>query len=177
MNSPTKWVLLDTSYLVEIFRVPRLHELRAWSAITERMNQHIETDGRFYVTMPVVFEFANHIANINDGTARQKLALELESTVSASITMKKPWTFMPLGRVQKGQFVQEMIEVLKGLSSSFAAEYAAQGLGLTDVALVEAARFLRLEAAQQVPRALVHIWTRDAALKAREPDTEADAFV
>lgn len=123
---------------------------------------------------PVLFEFANHIAQIVDGTLRHKLAGKLKSEVSSSLAQKSPWIIMPF---RQNELIDEIMKALEELCGTFAAEYAAQGISLTDVAVIDAAQSLTATAAKHTPRATVHIWTRDNALKAREPDPEVDPFV
>jgi hypothetical protein len=55
----------------------------------------------------------------------------------------------------------------------FERDYAAQGLGLSDLAVTKQANSL----ASRHPHLAVHIWTTDHSLKAQEPQAEPDAFV
>jgi hypothetical protein len=57
------------------------------------------------------------------------------------------------------------------LSGSFAEQYAIQGIGLTDAAVIDYARKLKASDAGQTLGQKIHIWTRDKSLKAHEPDT------
>jgi len=168
------WVILDTSYLLEIYRVPGKHDPAAHSEITARLAAHIAGSGRIYVPIPVIFEFANHIADLADGGARFNLAAKLKETIHSSLETASPWIIMPF---RQNDLLDEVTGALVDHCRHFAEQYAVQGVGLTDIALIDAANRLSKMAARQTPRASVHIWTRDVALKAREPDCEQDPFV
>lgn len=169
-----KWVVLDTSYLLEMYRVPGKHDAIAHETILSRAAAHIAARGRIYVPVQVIFEFANHIAAVTDGAIRHELAQKLKSAVESSLSRKIPWIILPL---KATEVLEELTNALLALCGVFAKEYAVQGIGLTDVTIVDAANHLATVAARYPPPAKIHIWTRDVALKAREPDTEPNAFV
>jgi hypothetical protein len=169
-----RWVILDTSYLLEMYRIPGKHAAAAHAMILGKLQTHVAAAGRLYVPIPVIFEFANHIAAVTDGAARFQLAGNLRETVTSSVQTQSPWVVLPF---RQNQLLDEVVVALTTYCESFATQYAIRGVGLTDVAIIDAARQLRRPAARQSPRATVHIWTRDAVLKAEEPDHEPDPYV
>jgi hypothetical protein len=169
-----KWVVLDTSYLLEMYRVPGKYDSAAHEAILLKAAAHVSTGGRIYVPAQVIFEFANHIAAVTDGAARRALAHKLKSAVESSLRARTPWIIIPLRPIE---VLEELTNALLALCGAFAEEYAVQGIGLTDVTIIDAANHLATVAARYPPPAKIHIWTRDGALKAREPNAEHDSFV
>jgi hypothetical protein len=168
------WAIVDTSYLLELYRVPGNFEEAAHAIIVDRFSGHIASGGRLYVPVPVIFEFANHIADVSDGMIRRDLATRLRSAVQTSLDKQSPWIILPM---KSEKILWDLTEALLDLCGSFAGEYASQGIGLTDAAIIDFAKAVASTRGNQFPRPAVHIWTRDNALKAREPDSEEHAFV
>jgi len=113
----------------------------------------------------VVFELANHIAQVRDWPARRGLAERLARVVRNSVELGTPWVVTPAS--------EDILTDLTGLLSlldRYAGELVMHGIGLSDAAILEQAR--RLKAKYNQPGDRVHIWTKDQALKAREPDPE-----
>jgi hypothetical protein len=173
-GSEVKWVVVDTSYLAELYRLPGMFEEVAHAAIVEKFRTHIEKSGRIYVPVSVIFEVANHIADISDGAVRRDLAIRLRGAVETSLETQAPWIIVP---TVSREILWDLTEALLGLCVTFADEYAVQGIGLTDASIIDYAKTLMGTRGNRIPRPPIHIWTRDAALKAREPDSEDQAFV
>jgi hypothetical protein len=161
--------VIDTSYLLEIYRVPGHSSEAFYKAIAIRLRQAIEADARLYAPFPVIFELANHIAHVANGARRISLAEKLSNDIRSSAETGIPWVIAP------GPNKSVLLE-LSGLLEwieDFEIAYAAQGLGLSDLAVTKQADAL----AHRHPEFAVHIWTTDKSLKAREPQTEPHAFV
>jgi predicted nucleic acid-binding protein len=161
--------VLDTSYLLEIYRVPGHSDVACYRAIKPRLRAAIKADARLYVPFPVIFELANHIAHVADGGRRISLAKKLSDDISKSAQEGIPWIIAPVAE-------QSVLLELSGLLEwieDFERNYATQGLGLSDLAVTKQANSL----ASRHPHLAVHIWTTDHSLKAQEPQAEPDAFV
>jgi predicted nucleic acid-binding protein len=163
-------LVVDTSYLLELFKVPRHFDPLFSERVKQRFGRAIASGHRLYVPFPVVFEVANHIAGVGDGGARKRLADLLASTVQSCISTASPWIITPASE----DILYDLSELLR-LCDVYARELAVQGIGLSDTALIEEAR--RLKRKYNQPGDQIHIWTRDQALKAHEPDSEPDSLL
>ena len=158
--------VVDTSYLLELFAVPGNSELRAVSEIRRRFAEATKASSTFIVPLPCIFELANHVADIGNGALRHKKAKEICKAVAGSFEKGVPWTITPA----------QSLEAIPQVLEAFSTDYVQQGVGLTDSFTIHEAARLKLENRNRIA-CVVHIWTRDLALKAREPDNEPDQFV
>lgn len=123
----------------------------------------------------MIFELANHIADVKDAHLRKRLANKLASTISSSLEDAEPWTITPPGNPDS---IRELIEALGHGASRFAEEFSLQKLGLTDtVVIMEAERLREKNPSSQLKSYYVHIWTMHRELKSREPDAQPAPFV
>jgi len=160
-------LVVDTSYLLELYRVPGKHEPAFSERVRERFRGAIDASHRLFVPFAVVFEVANHIARVRDWPSRRGLAEQLARVVRASVEEGTPWVMTPAN-----EDILTALTALLALLDRYADEWVRHGIGLSDAAILELAR--RLKAKYNQPGDRVHIWTRDQALKAREPDTEPE---
>jgi predicted nucleic acid-binding protein len=158
-------LLVDTSYLLELFKVPDRFEPAFAERVKQRFRAAMDAKYRLYVPFPVVFEVANHIAGVRDGGSRKRLADLLANTVRNCVESANPWIITPASE----DILYDLSELLR-LCDVYAREMAVQSIGLSDTAIIEEAR--RLKGKYNQPEDRVHIWTRDQALKAHEPDAE-----
>lgn len=161
--------VVDTSYLVEFYRVDGHYNADSHQQIWQRFEDAKVQKNRIYVPVPVIFELANHIAHIDNGDNRLKLARQFAADVQSSLANGSPFNLVPCKDFQS-------VEALANHLGQFASEYATRGLGLTDTSVYLQAKQL-YDDYQKFKHFAVHIWTRDLALKAMEPDTEDDYFV
>lgn len=163
-----RFYVVDTGYLVELFKVDGHYNDESHRTIAQKFKavDEIESD-RIYVPVSVLFELANHIAHVNNGGRRIKLASKLAMIVKECVENENPWIIEPCEELKS---VQNLYETLL----KFSYEYSVQGLGLTDTSVLLIAEELRKKYA---PSYFIHIWTTDQALKAREPNTEQNPFV
>ena len=90
--------ILDTSWLLELYRVPRyFKESRSLPVRTETA-ELIEAGCELFVTVPVLFEVASHITHVRDGRCRHALGEKLRDDISSSINRESPWTITTVGR-------------------------------------------------------------------------------
>lgn len=157
-------LVIDTSYLLELYRVPDYFDPAAHDSIKVRLDQAAKTPCRLFVPFPVIFEVANHIVDARDGDVRKRLADHFVGDVVQSFERTTPFSISP---AINERTLHELLKV-------FAKELALQRVGLTDCAIVGEARRIK---GKYGDHARVHIWTRDRRLKAHEPDPEPDPFL
>lgn len=165
-------LVLDTSYLLELYEVTQYHEPDFVRRLKARMKDAIRANCRFYIPFPVLFEWANHIADVKDGSCRWSHAQKLHEEVAACLVRSKPappWQIFGADANALVRFDAHLHSLLK----DFASHYASQQLGLVDMAIMEAARSLKATTSSLS----VHIWTKHAALKAYEPDPEPEPLL
>jgi hypothetical protein len=157
--------VLDTSYLLEIFRCGRDSREDASDEVRKRFKQANKSGGRFFVPLPCLFELGDHVADVKNEELRKKIAENLVSTVKASLETKRPWTITPTGNPN---------DILPNLLERFVPVATRQKIGLVDTFTWSEAERLKKKHDNIKPR--VHIWTNDRALKSKEPDPEPDPF-
>lgn len=166
--------VVDTSYLLELYRVDGCSQKDAHSSVLQKFRDNI-ADGRFFVPIAVLFELANHIADIHDSQRRKDLAVKLRNDINNSILEQTPWV---ITHATDALSLDELLSALNESATRFADEFSAQRLGLTDTTIIlEAERLRKKYTSDSLRNYQIHIWTRHSELKAREPDTEASQFV
>jgi hypothetical protein len=163
--------VLDTSYLLELYGVPGFCDEAAKIRIRRRFAEANLAGVLFFVPLPCLLELANHIADCQGGPLREKLLFQLARDVRASRAAGRPWTVTPVD-----------VEVLEQLVASLPDELSRtgrkeRGFGLTDAYTAHEASRLKQRERDLGTGRLIHIWTRDRALKAREPDPEPEPFL
>jgi len=161
----TNVFIIDTSYLLELFKVPGFSRKLAGEEIRKRHAIAIETNSRLYVPLPCIFELADRVSKIDDGNHRNKLGKEVYKTIKTSAEESIPWLITP--PIEIG-FLPELFE-------ECVKKYMKEGIGLTDTCVIHEAD--RLKKKYSSFNYKVHIWTKDEHLKAREPDSEQNAFL
>lgn len=71
-------IVLDTSYLLELYKVDGNYQTEAHNAIVQKFRQAIESKWQFFVPVAVLFELANHIADITTFERRKYLSQKLK---------------------------------------------------------------------------------------------------
>ena len=158
--------VIDTSYLLELFAVPGHSTQEARDEIRSRIAAAAKSGARLYVTVPSIYELANHISQVPNGNIRRSLAGRVRDAVLSSLDDGTPWTIIP----------SQQPDTFKKLIVSFVNNHVIQGIGLSDSTLIDEARRLKSER-YGGPGWRVHIWTKDTNLKALEPDNEPDAYL
>jgi predicted nucleic acid-binding protein len=160
--------VVDTGYLLEFFKVTGHFNEGKHKRVAEKFKQAAKEGFPVYVPVLVLFEVANHIAQVADGSYRKQLAAKLTATVKNCLEKRDPWIISPSKELEADNRLLETL--LK-----FSTEYSQAKIGLTDAAVASEA--LRLAEKYKSFGHKIHIWTTDQALKAREPDTEQNPFV
>ena len=63
--------ILDTSWLLELYRVPGYFDESRTSTVQADTGAFIGSGGELFVTVPVLFEVASHITHVRDGRRRR----------------------------------------------------------------------------------------------------------
>ena len=158
--------VIDTSYLCEFFAVPHYSTKEAISEVRKRFEVAVEAGARLYVSLPAIFELAGHIADVPEGRERRRLSEKLRDFVVSSIRESRPWILLP-------PLDESTVEKL---INGFVDHSRETGMSLVDTTLIGEADRLR-QTTYRGQEWRVHIWTKDQRLKAREPDTEPNAFL
>lgn len=165
--------VIDTGYLDELYSIDQRSKSESIAEVKRRVGECIERNDILYVPLPVLFEVGGHIAAVKSGERRRVLAERLRGAVTLSCNDRLPWVIRG-----GGDAAPRLMDALQRCCEEFAESFAAAGESLTDVAVIHEARRLKKElAAQRDRRHFVHVWTRDRAVKAMEPDREEDSFV
>lgn len=158
--------VIDTSYLLEIFAVPSHSTKEARDEIKNRIAAAAKSGARLYVTIPSIYELANHISHVSNGNVRRSLAEKVRDTVLSSLDNGTPWTIIP----------SQQLDTFKNLIVSFVNNHVIQDIDLSDSTLIDEAHRLK-DTTYRGPGWRVHIWTKDKKLKAQEPDNEPRAYL
>lgn len=164
----TRVFVVDTSYLDELYGLPGWHDPSHRNAILDRWEEEAGLGARFYVPAPVLFELCNHIAQLPDGHHRHTLAGLVAQDVRDALSA------LPSGWIVSRPAKDALLDVATLLSSldAFSTQLAQRKIGLTDAAVIQESQ--RLKDRLLAPDWPVHIWSKDVALKACEPDQEPD---
>ena len=75
--------ILDTSWLLELYKVPGDSNPQRFESVREQAA--VAAQGRMHVTVPVLFEVANHIVHVRNGHHRRQLIRRFREDVSKSL--------------------------------------------------------------------------------------------
>lgn len=174
MNT-VRYYVIDTSYLLELYRVDHCSEEEAHERVKAKFSEAIDARDRLYVPVPVLYELANHIADIKDSNNRKRLAKQLSQHVQTALEESTPWAITHLTDEAD---VTVLMDALRKHAEHFAEIFALEKLGLTDTAVVlEAERLRKRYKSDNLRKYQIHIWTRHQAIKVKEPDSEMNPFV
>ena len=90
--------ILDTSWLLELYRVPGYFKESRTEPVRTETAELIDAECELFVTVPVLFEVASHITHVRDGQCRRALAETLRDDITSSISREIPWTIIAVGK-------------------------------------------------------------------------------
>lgn len=167
----TRVFVVDTTYLNEFYSVPRCSEPRFSEALIARMGQEVR--GRFHVPVGCLYKLCDHIADARDGRLRRQLAHRVARDARSSVDLAQPWVISPSAWMMSPS---AGLAVLAKSVRAFAEHLGRQELNLTNSETIDIAVGLKKKYASH-SNYRVHIWTRNQALKAYEPDAGPNPLI
>ena len=129
--------ILDTSWLLELYRVPDyFKESRTLPVRTETV-ELVEARRELFVTVPVLFGVASHINHVRDGHRRRSLGERLLDDITSSIDRESPWTIAAVRR----EILLRSQDVI-GLARRFL-ESTGPNYSFADISIIDLAQQLR----------------------------------
>ena len=98
VDALSRVAILDTSWLLEFYRVPGDFEESRTPQVRKQAKELEKAECKLFVTVPVLFEVANHITRVRDGHRRRTLSEELLQNITSSFDENAPWTVVTVGR-------------------------------------------------------------------------------
>ena len=128
--------ILDTSWLLELYKVPGDSNPQRFESVREQAA--VAAQGRMHVTVPVLFEVANHIVHVRNGHYRRRLITRFREDVSKSLRDEVPWTVF---RALQNDILLRAQDLIK-LADRFAEE-STTGYSLADISIIDLAQRLQ----------------------------------
>ena len=160
--------VVDTGYLLELYKIGGDWKEESHTAIKQKFGEEQRAGSQFYFPIPVLFEFANHIADANN---RHKFIQYFEGLIKQCLEDDMPYFITPCSNAES---IHDFILDLRIIMNRFNDEFVYQQLDLADSSII--AEATRLKEKYKLS-CFVHIWTKHTKLKGYEPDTESNAFV
>jgi hypothetical protein len=168
LEMSTNIYVVDTSYLLELFKVPKCSTESSFDKIQQKFEKAAEKKDILFVPSPCLFELGNHIAKVNDVGTRRNLQDKFRDTIQKALNDPGPFTILFMNdKDAEKRFLELCLE--------FVEKYGNENIGLTDTCIIAEAK--RLKKSHHGFEYKVHIWTKDRSLKAHEPDKEEDSFL
>ena len=127
----TDVTVLDTSWLLELYQVPGESKPERHRRVLEQAERAAQ--GRMMVTVPVLFEVANHIVRIRNVSQRRKLTEQYHEDVVGSLTQETPWTV--IGASQHNGILLRTQDLVD-LAGRFA-KVSSVGYSLADISIID----------------------------------------
>ena len=132
--------ILDTSWLLELYRVPQYFKESRTVPVRTETAEFVESGGELFVTVPVLFEVASHITHVRDGRHRRTFAEKFRNDIRSSLDQESPWTITEVGSdiLLRSQDVMKLAE--RFLESS------GPNFSFADISVIDLAAELRRSA-------------------------------
>lgn len=130
--------ILDTSWLLELYKVPGDSDPQRFEGVRKQAEAVVAAQDRMYVTLPVLFEVANHIVHVRNGHHRRRLITRFGKEVSTSLGDEAPWT---VARALQNDILLRSRDFI-ALAKRFAEE-SATGYSLADISIIDLAQRLQ----------------------------------
>ena len=149
----TERTILDTSWLLELYQVPGVSKKERHKGVVQRTKEAAR--GEILVTVPVLFEVANHIVRVRSGRPRRSLIIKYSKHLDTSLKEGDPWRIVP--RLQNDILLrtEDLIELVSRFVKT-----SGVGYSLADISIIDLARQL------QNRNQTVHILAFDKQLEA-----------
>ena len=129
--------ILDTSWLLELYRVPGYFDEARTAPVRTETAECIDAEYELFVTVPVLFEVASHINHVRDGRLRRSLGERLLGDITSSIEHGSPWTIANVGQ----EILLRSQDVI-GLARRFI-DSAGPNYSFADISIIDLATELR----------------------------------
>lgn len=167
-----KIIVLDTSFLIELFQIPVDSNPDKHQPAIDLLQNAIAKNHDIYCPLSVLYELANHIIDIKSHDDQRRIAQTFTSMVIKAWEEEIPFTIIP-SSIDKPE--QHEIARLPELCETYQANIR-QGLDLTDCTIIDAAYKLKANYHSRSKKWPAHIWSLHQALKALEPDNFGHAL-
>ena len=136
--------ILDTSYLLELYQVPGCCKQSRFNTVRMQIGDIINAGGELFVTVPVLFEVANHIIHVRDGRRRRRLSEKFRDDVRQSLDGSGPWTIVasPWTIVATGKDILLRSEDIIRLADRFL-QNSGVNYSFADISIIDLADKLR----------------------------------
>jgi hypothetical protein len=162
----SKIYVVDTSYLLELYKVPGSSSAVLYEPVKERIARAIKDKAMLFIPLPCVIEFASHLADAADKQTALSIARAFKVELALSLENKGVWRVTPC---------YDSPRAFHDGFGTFISDHLLAGVGLCDSFTI--AEATRLAEKYESFGYRVHVLTLDEALKAHEPHTEEDPFV
>ena len=125
--------ILDTSWLLELYRVPGYFKKSRTDQVQTDTAELIEAKCELFVTIPVLFEVASHITHVRDGRRRHTLGKRLRDNIKSSIDREMPWTIATVEREVLFR-PQDVIHLVERFLESSGPNYSFADISIIDLA-------------------------------------------
>ena len=125
--------ILDTSWLLELYRVPGYFAESRTLRVRTETAELIEAGGELFVTVPVLFEVASHITHVRDGRRRRTFGERLRDDITSSIDRDSPWAISTVGREILFRS-QDVIQLAERFLESSGPNYSFADISIIDLA-------------------------------------------
>ncbi len=148
-------VLVDTSVLCELLRVPKL--CNDPTAHEETLRRYAEEGATLLLPMATLIETGNHIAQNGDPPQRRRIAESFAGLVKSALTgQAKPFT---TASFPDEQTLRRWLDIFPDHASR--SERNRKGIGLGDVSILDEYH----KQCELSPRRPIRIWSLDHALR------------
>jgi hypothetical protein len=160
--------VIDTSYLLELFKVPGHSTENHVTEVRKRFRRTFSNGSVRIVPTVCVLEWGARVAQIGSAESRATAASVLQREVDRALNeadmIPRPFVISEAPTSRD----------LPALIAQWSSQHVSQRIFLVDSAVAAVAETLKAESLTRTP---VHIWTKDHALKRLEPDVEPDPFL
>ena len=168
-----EFIVLDTSYLLELLKVPDFWNQDDHNEIHSRILSATQTGVTLLVAPGVVFEVADHIADVRNERDRKEHAEKWRDLVTAGLESSPSHLFTVFQSLENNGLDNYVTEWCKIIVNARPQGKDKGDIGLTDWGTVVVAKLQK----KRISSAQVRIWTKDRRLKRHEPDPEPNPFL
>lgn len=130
----TDVAILDTSWLLELYEVPGDSKRERRGTVVKQAEWAIQVG--MLVTVPVLFEVADHIVRVSNGDRRRKLIKKYRNDVVGSLEKGAPWAIVPALREDDILLrVQDLVDLAGRFARDSSVGYSLANISVIDLVL------------------------------------------